>query len=245
MLMLTRLIPMHNNPNKISMPKLWAIIPAAGTGQRFSKTELKQYQMIHNKTVLQHSVQALSGLNLAGCVIALHAEDHYAKQLDFDIDVTFCIGGKERMDSVLSALLFLQHKADPHDYILVHDAARPCLHQDICHAIQAFCQTQQTAGIVAIPVRDTLKKADNNQILNTVNRENMWQAQTPQIVKYAVLCQALQYVQQNQIQVTDEASALEQCQIDVQLILGRNDNLKITYPEDLKLAELILKSHHR
>lgn len=234
---------MHNNALILSYPRLWAIIPAAGTGQRFSKTELKQYQIIGNKTVLQHSVDRLAGLNLAGCVIALHPEDQYAKQLDFSIKVDFCIGGKERMDSVLSALLFLKDKAHADDYILVHDAARPCLHSTIIDAIQAFCQTQQTAGIVAIPVRDTLKKAENNQILYTVNRENMWQAQTPQIVKYAVLYDALKYIEQNEIHVTDEASALEQCQIDVQLILGRNDNLKITYPEDLKLAELILKCH--
>ncbi|MFB2538923.1 MULTISPECIES: 2-C-methyl-D-erythritol 4-phosphate cytidylyltransferase [unclassified Acinetobacter] len=230
--------------------KIWAVLPAAGRGQRFSKTELKQYQTLLDKTVLQHSVNALTKLPLAGCVIAIHLDDHIATSLDFAMPVQFCQGGAERMDSVLAALQHLQSQAQPDDYVLVHDAARPCLHNDTLQAILDFCQSGQDAAIVAIPVRDTLKLAKNlskennglHYIDKTISREQMWQAQTPQIVKYQLLVDALQSAKQQQAIITDEASSLELLGVDVGLISGRNDNIKITYPEDLPLAELILKS---
>lgn len=115
---------------KMARPKLWAVIPAAGSGQRFSKTDLKQYQKILGKTVLEHSVNALYQLSLSGCVIAISTLDTFAEKLEFAHPVQFCQGGKERMDSVFAALKYLERHADANDYILVHDAARPCLHAD-------------------------------------------------------------------------------------------------------------------
>lgn len=228
------------------MPKLWAIIPAAGTGSRFSKTELKQYQYIHQKTVLEHTVNAIYQLPLAGCVIALHAEDKFAQQLPLPASVQFCRGGQERMDSVLVALDHLQNDAQPDDYVLVHDAARPCLHLEQINLLLKFANTDQNAAIIATPVRDTLKKAALNQpmIAHTVDRENLWQAQTPQMVKYQLLREALLYVKAHHLLVTDEASALEHLQVDVTLLQGRSDNIKITYPDDLALAALILAAKH-
>jgi 2-C-methyl-D-erythritol 4-phosphate cytidylyltransferase len=116
------------------------------------------------------------------------------------------------------------------------------LHQNQIEAIANFCETGQDAAIIAVPVRDTLKKSKENQeIETTIDRSALWQAQTPQIVKYGVLYQALQHAIQNHLLVTDEASALEHLDIPVKLLEGRSDNIKITYPDDLDIATLILQ----
>lgn len=225
------------------MPKLWAVIPAAGSGKRFSATELKQYQIILNRTVLEHTVNTLMQLPLEACVIAIGKQDHFAQSLNFPKQIEFCLGGKERMDSVLAGLASLQDRADDDDYVLVHDAARPCLHPQQIQQILEFCQSGEVAAILAVPVRDTLKKSTPTQkIEKTVNREQLWQAQTPQIVKFKILKKALEQAIQKDLIVTDEASALEHLQIPVHLIAGRADNIKITYPEDLELAQLILQT---
>lgn len=228
-------------------PKLWAIIPAAGTGSRFSTTALKQYQYIGNKTVLEHSIHALLQLPLSGCMVAIHPEDNFANTLPFPKQVKFCHGGKERMDSVLAALYALrQENITNDDYVLVHDAARPCLHAAQIAQILAFVASKQPAAIIAVPVRDTLKKSTSEQyVVETVSREALWQAQTPQIVKYEILIHALEHAKQHCLLVTDEASALEMLQVPVALLHGRADNLKITYPEDLELATLILHSRNK
>jgi|LULP01.1.fsa_nt_gb 2-C-methyl-D-erythritol 4-phosphate cytidylyltransferase len=233
---------LNSQNNNHQKPKLLGVIPAAGSGQRFSKTELKQYLKIAGQTVLQHSVNALYQLPLENCVIAISANDTYASQIQYAHPVQFCIGGKERMDSVFAALQHLHGYADKNDYVLVHDAARPCLHQNQIEAIANFCETGQDAAIIAVPVRDTLKKSKENQeIETTIDRSALWQAQTPQIVKYGVLYQALQHAIQNHLLVTDEASALEHLDIPVKLLEGRSDNIKITYPDDLDIATLILQ----
>lgn len=230
---------LSSNPNNIA--KLWAVIPAAGSGKRFSATELKQYQTILEQTVLEHTITALMQLPLAACVVAISAQDTFAKSLNFPQQVEFCIGGKERMDSVLAGLNYLQNRAQDDDYVLVHDAARPCLHPKQIQQMIEFCQSGEVAAILAVPVRDTLKKSTDTQYIEkTVNREQLWQAQTPQIVKYKILKTALEQAIEQGLVVTDEASALEYLNIPVQLIAGRADNIKITYPEDLDLAKLIL-----
>lgn len=239
-------LPMNQKPHQ-NHPKLWAVIPAAGTGSRFSQTALKQYQYIANQTVLEHSIQALFQLPLSGCMVAIHPEDHFANTLNLPKQVKFCHGGKERMDSVLAALYALrQENIANDDYVLVHDAARPCLHAAQIAQILMFVATNQPAAIVAVPVRDTLKKSNSEQyITQTVSRETLWQAQTPQIVKYAILVHALEYAKQHHLIVTDEASALEMIHTPVALLHGRADNLKITYPEDLELATMILDSRNK
>ena len=233
---------LNSQNNMLKEPKLWGVIPAAGSGQRFSKTKLKQYLKIAGQTVLEHSVNALYQLPLESCVIAISANDTYASQIKFAHPVQFCVGGKERMDSVFAALQHLQGVADQDDYVLVHDAARPCLHYSQIEAITNFCETDQDAAIIAVPVRDTLKKSNPNQeIETTIDRSALWQAQTPQIIKYGVLFQALQHAIQTHLLVTDEASALEHLNVPIKLLEGRSDNIKITYPDDLDFATLILQ----
>lgn len=229
----------------MQMPtKLWAVIPAAGSGRRFSPTDLKQYQSIANKTVLEHSVYRLNALPLAGYVLALSADDQLAATLPFrNIEKAhFCVGGAERVHSVLNALLYLSNIADATDWVLVHDAARPCVSQDSLQALLDHALNSQQSAILAMPVRDTLKRVSQvPQIETTVSREQLWQAQTPQIAPLGLLKSALEQALADHVVITDEASALEYMGAPVQVVEGRADNIKITYPSDLDLARLILQ----
>nr|WP_086207583.1 2-C-methyl-D-erythritol 4-phosphate cytidylyltransferase [Acinetobacter sp. ANC 4204] len=230
--------------NSLQLPhKLWAIIPAAGSGSRFSKSELKQYQMIGQKTVLEHTVSRLNHLPLQGYVLAIGSDDDVAQSLPFTNmeKVHFCEGGAERVDSVLNALRSLSAIADAEDWVLVHDAARPCVTQDCLWQLVDTAIQFNTGAILAIPVRDTLKRVVSAQnIQETIDRSELWQAQTPQIAKLGVLKSAIEHALAANAVITDEASALEFVGQPVQVVQGRSDNIKITYPDDLELARLIL-----
>jgi len=225
--------------------KLWAVVPAAGSGSRFSKTELKQYQYIQNHTVLEHTVNRLNTLDLAGCVLAIGQQDNFAKTLPFQHkdNLHFCEGGVERVHSVLNALNYLTEIADKNDWVLVHDAARPCVTSDCLTRLVESVQHSNHSAILAIPVRDTLKQVPSkNQIEKTVSRDMLWQAQTPQMARLHVLKNAIEQALADHIVITDEASALEYIQEPVHVVQGRSDNIKITYADDLELARLILQS---
>ncbi|EPF72022.1 2-C-methyl-D-erythritol 4-phosphate cytidylyltransferase [Acinetobacter rudis] len=236
--------------NKMTIPhqkqtKLWAVIPAAGSGRRFSATDLKQYQIIQNKTVLEHSIERLSVLPLAGYVLAIAADDDVAQNLALVLKkkAHFCQGGAERVYSVLNALNYLSKIASDEDWVLVHDAARPCVSPSCLETLYQQAIEHQQSAILAIPVRDTLKRVvQAPQITETVSREQLWQAQTPQIAQLGLLKSALEQAIADQVLITDEASALEHIQAPVQVITGRADNIKITYPSDLDLARLILQA---
>lgn len=228
--------------------KLWAIIPAAGSGSRFSKTALKQYQMIDTKTVLEHTVERLNYLPLAGYVLAIGEQDDVAQTLNFSEKqkALFCLGGKERVDSVLSGLNYLMDIADDHDLVLVHDAARPCVSEYCLKQLIQSAVQDECSAILATPVRDTLKLVSSSdfQIDKTVSRDRLWQAQTPQISTLAKLKYAIEKALKDDIVITDEASALEYVGEKVNVVAGRSDNIKITYADDLDLAKLILKSQN-
>ncbi|MCT9189373.1 2-C-methyl-D-erythritol 4-phosphate cytidylyltransferase, partial [Acinetobacter baumannii] len=154
-----------------------------------------------------------------------------------------CTGGAERVHSVLNALNYLLTFADENDWVLVHDAARPCVTIDCLNALVANAIESNESAILAIPVRDTLKQVKSgNQIDKTVSRDLLWQAQTPQITKIGKLKKAIEHALENNVTITDEASALEYMGETVQVVMGRSDNIKITYPDDLELARLILQS---
>lgn len=226
-------------------PKLWAILPAAGSGSRFSKTELKQYQMIQERTILEHTVARLNQLPLMGYVLAIGAQDNVAKMLPFSSQekAHFCLGGAERVNSVLNALTYLSQIASEDEWVLVHDAARPCVGLDCLQQLVNTAITNDQAAILAIPVRDTLKRVVTNfDIEETVDRSMLWQAQTPQMAKLGLLKRAIEQALQDGAIITDEASALEHIGESVQVVQGRSDNIKITYPDDLELAKLILKA---
>lgn len=226
-------------------PKIWAVIPAAGSGRRFSQTALKQYQMIDDQTVLEHTIGRLNHLSLSGYVLVIGARDDFARTLNFaQSDQThFCIGGVERVDSVLNALHYLSPIASDDDWVLVHDAARPCVTQKCLSRLIHTAITENCSAILAIPVRDTLKCVKQaEQIQSTVSRDFLWQAQTPQIAKLGLLKHAIEQALKDGAHITDEASALEHVGAVVKVVQGRSDNIKITYSDDLELAKLILNA---
>lgn len=229
--------------------KLWAVIPVAGSGSRFSSQQLKQYMLIDDKTVLEHTLTAITQLPLSAYVLAKSAHDQQLEQLNLPSAqlARYCLGGAERVHSVLNGLYYLKQscQADDNDWVMVHDAARPCIKKEQLFALYQQAVNTGKSAILAIPVRDTLKKSDTSQkIVQTVNREQMWQAQTPQIARLGVLIAAIEQALANDIAITDEASALEYIGEEVHLVIGRADNLKITYPEDLELARLILQVNY-
>lgn len=219
--------------------KLAAIIPAAGIGQRVGATIPKQYLPLINKTIIEHSIQPfLDHPDILRVVVSLAENDRWFNALSVakHPKIETVVGGAERVDSVLAALKSVA--AD--DYVLVHDAARPCVTQeDINKLIQAVTTVQQGA-ILATKVRDTMKRSDTTgDIKQTVERENLWHALTPQMFINGQLIKAIETSSEPE-KITDEASALEMSGVAVQIVEGRSDNLKVTRKEDLKLAAFYL-----
>ncbi|MFA0110652.1 2-C-methyl-D-erythritol 4-phosphate cytidylyltransferase [Vibrio breoganii] len=226
------------------MNKFIAIVPAAGVGSRMQADRPKQYLMLHGKTILEHTVEKLlSHPAISEVVIAVSAEDEYFSETTIANHplVTRVAGGKERCDSVLNALDYLKQQ-DYQEWVLVHDAARPNVsHEDITTLIEQGCK-HQVGAILAAKVRDTMKRSSQaNEIKNTVDRVNLWHALTPQMFRCYPLQQALQSALNNHSQVTDEASCMELIGLSPLLVEGRADNLKVTQPEDLALAEFYLR----
>ena len=230
--------------NVIMPARYWAILPAAGSGSRFASSIPKQYLTLVNKTVMQHSVDRICQLPIQACVLAISAHDQTAKTLSFAKPALlhWVTGGAERMDSVLAAMQYLQQFATAQDWVLVHDVARPCiLANDLQHLLDEL-KEDAVGGLLAVPVRDTLKRGNAGQVVETVPRDHLWQCQTPQMFRFGLLLDALQQAKTQQQLVTDEAGAIEQLDLPVKLVSGSSTNIKITYPEDLGLAAAILKA---
>ncbi len=228
---------------------IWAIIPAAGIGSRMQSGVPKQYLQINNQTVLAHALTRLSAVAEVECVVvALHPRDsHWATlALQEGPRLTTCAGGDDRCRSVLNALAALQTRAQQDDWVLVHDAVRPCVTTgDICRLLGEVAE-HPVGGLLAVPVSSTLKKAGaDGNICATVDRTDLWQASTPQVFRYGLLRKTLTDAIAAGVLVTDEASALELAGFAPRLVRGRADNIKITFPEDLPLASLILQAQAR
>lgn len=228
----------------MSAPRLWAVVPAAGSGRRFGGSTPKQYLKLHNQPIMVHSINRLFALPLEGCVIAISPDDELAQTLDYQNPslLHFVAGGVERMDSVLAGLDFLQDRAASDDWVLVHDVARPCIAVDSLNKLHETLLGDVVGGILANPVRDTLKKVEGGNIAATVSRDHLWQAQTPQMFRFGLLRDALIAAKKQNFQVTDEASAVELAGFLVKIVEGRMDNIKITYADDLALAGVILQA---
>jgi 2-C-methyl-D-erythritol 4-phosphate cytidylyltransferase len=235
-------------PSDSSSPKYWAIIPAAGVGRRMGSDIPKQYLEIKDQTVLEYTIDSLLTCPvLSGVVLAMNPDDNHWAEMTVSIDKPLWVvnGGEERCHSVLNALSFLLEQADEHDWVLVHDAARPCLrHEDIELLIEKA--GKDVGGILAVPVRDTMKRSDDdNHVSETVDRNQLWHALTPQMFRLGQLHTALQQALDNKALVTDEASAMELAGYKPLLVEGHADNIKITHPEDLTLAEHYLRQQGR
>jgi len=219
----------------------WAVVPAAGVGSRMASQIPKQYLKIGQKTVLEHTLNAiLDHPAINGVVVAVSKGDPYWQEININSDkrVVQAEGGKERCHSVYNGLTALADVVGPDDWILVHDAARPCLrYADIDKLIQEL-SFSPIGGLLAVPVRDTLKKTQgDNLVSQTIDRTDLWHAQTPQMFRYGLLKSALLQALESKVVVTDEASAVEIYGHKPRLIEGHTDNIKVTLPEDLDLAE--------
>jgi 2-C-methyl-D-erythritol 4-phosphate cytidylyltransferase len=223
--------------------KIWAIVPAAGVGKRMESDRPKQYLEIAGKTVIEQTLSRLLQANVfAAVAVAISREDPYWPNLPIakHPDILTAPGGKERADSVLSGLRVLSAIASDNDWVLVHDAARPCITTTDIRLLIERLQKDDVGGILALSSHDTLKNVNGIRILGTLDRTHIYRALTPQMFRYGMLKAALEAAEGNPA-VTDEASALELNGFQPKIVEGRPDNIKITRPEDLALAQFYLE----
>ncbi len=221
--------------------RCWGVIPAAGVGARMEASRPKQYLEVGGKSLLQHSLDALLAISAVEMVVvALGAGEAPPGGLA-DQRVRLAVGGARRADSVLAALRVLQEFAHEEDWVLVHDAARPCLSPADGERLVARVLSTGTGALLAEPVVDTLKRVDaGGHVLGTVDRSQLWRAQTPQMFRLGELAAALEHALKSGVAITDEASAMEQAGHPVAVVPGASRNLKVTVPEDLVLAAFYL-----
>ena len=225
------------------MPRYFAIVPAAGSGSRFAAEKPKQYLSLLGRPLIFHTLAALVACREIDRVwVVLAPDDPYWPQYDWSelgpkLETLRC-GGATRAESVTNGLRAASMVASADDWVLVHDAARPCLSQAMLATLINELNDDPVGGILAVPVADTLKRAAADQrIAATEPRDGLWQAQTPQMFRYALLTEALEKCGA----VTDEASAVEALGFAPKLVRSETTNLKVTYPADLAMAGLILR----
>ncbi len=233
--------------------ELWALVPAAGVGSRMGSAVPKQYLSLGWGTVLAVTLQQLLATpGLVGIVVVLAPGDERFASLPIaqHPNIHVVTGGEERADSVLSGLEFMRHtlKLAENAQVLVHDAARPCVTQTAIRQLLDEVGNSVAGGILAVPVADTLKYAaepvvNAARIEHTQDRRQLWLAHTPQLFPLGLLSRALRTGLEAGAQLTDEASAVERLGYQPRLVVDRRDNIKITQPEDLWLAEQILRRH--
>jgi 2-C-methyl-D-erythritol 4-phosphate cytidylyltransferase len=229
-----------------SLSQYSVVVPAAGVGKRMKKDCPKQYLHIAGKTIIEHTLtNLLEHSQVKRVIVVINPNDKLFAQLPIAshpcIDVVE--GGQERCDSVLAGLNYLP---DSDKWVLVHDAARPCFSKTDLSALLQLAEQGSAGGILATPVRDTMKRAVNvktngqHVVKQTESRENLWHALTPQFFKLTSLKKALNEASKQKTDITDEASAIELLGEKVLLVEGCASNIKITQPEDLLLAEFYL-----
>lgn len=227
-----------------SNARYWVVIPAAGVGKRMGVDRPKQYIEINNKTILQHTIECFTGREeIEKIIVAISLTDEYWPELEISKHekVITASGGAERYHSVFNGLKELQDKADEDDWVLVHDAARPCLSQTAIDRLINELRGHDVGGILAMPCRDTMKRANKkSEIVDTIERESLWYAQTPQMFHYEKLYSAINNVLEKNITVTDEAMAIELSGFKPLLVKGHQENIKITHKDDLKYLKTYL-----
>ncbi|MCM8594515.1 2-C-methyl-D-erythritol 4-phosphate cytidylyltransferase [Accumulibacter sp.] len=229
------------------MTRYFAIVPAAGSGSRCAGELPKQYRSIAGRPLLHHALAALCRCPFVDRVwVVLSPEDSWWRQYEWTslghkLETLFC-GGSTRSASVANGLRAAATAAHDDDWVLVHDAARPCLTQTMLSDLREQLDGDPVGGLLAVPVADTLKRANDGQrVLRTESRDGLWQAQTPQMFRYGLLVRVLAEYPGG----TDEASAIEAAGHAPRLVRADSSNLKVTYPADLLLAEMILLARSR
>ncbi|MCE2706440.1 MAG: 2-C-methyl-D-erythritol 4-phosphate cytidylyltransferase [Proteobacteria bacterium] len=226
---------------KSAKTEIVVLIPCAGGGSRFGSNMPKQYTKIGDKTILEHTLQAFLAVKLITKIVLVVSknDEHFLSLLDksilSNIDILTC-GGNTRAKTVLNGLNSLN--LDANSWILVHDAARCCITPELINKQISTLFDDLVGGILAIPAKDTIKIVKNNIIEQTLDRQTIYLAQTPQMFRYNILTQALR--DSDISNITDEASAVEKLGLSVRIILGSPTNIKITYREDLAIATTII-----
>jgi 2-C-methyl-D-erythritol 4-phosphate cytidylyltransferase len=228
------------------MTKFFALVPAAGSGARMGADLPKQYLTLAGRPLLYHTLKQLAaGPQIERVFVVLSPGDAYYAKQDWQpfadrLEPLYC-GGATRAASVFNGLLAVRDLVAADDWILVHDAVRPCLPAAALARLIDTLRDDAAGGLLALPVVDTIKRADAaGRVRQTESREALWQAQTPQMFRYRVLLEALRAI--DPAQATDEASAIERLGLQPRLVMGDTRNLKVTYPQDLEMATMILKS---
>jgi len=226
---------------------VYALIPAAGSGTRFAADAPKQYVLLAGRPMLWHAVRAVCVPQVESVFVALAPGDTAFAGHDWSafagkLEPLYC-GGETRRDSVYNGLVAAMAAVEADDWMLVHDAARPCLPRKDLDALMRETQNDEVGGILALPIADTVKKAAKDEsgahrIAATEDRSLLWLAQTPQMFRAGLLVQALKRARGVP---TDEAAAVEQMGLKPRLVAGSRENLKVTWPEDVAIAESILK----
>jgi 2-C-methyl-D-erythritol 4-phosphate cytidylyltransferase len=222
------------------------LIPAAGSGTRLSREAPKQYLALAGRPMLWHAIRAVCMPPVEFVFVVLAPEDkafagHDWSAFEGKLQPLFC-GGETRRDSVYNGLVAAMAAVDADDWMLVHDAARPCLPREDFRNLIKETEMDQIGGILALPVAETVKKAAKDEagtqrVAGTEDRSQLWLAQTPQMFRAGLLAQALRAAKGV---VTDEASAIEQMGLKPRLVAGSRRNFKVTYPEDVAIAETLL-----
>lgn len=219
----------------------WILVPAAGAGSRFGGPVPKQYLPLAGRPLIHHTLERLLRGDALGLVVVLAGGDPHwsASGPPADPRLLTATGGAERIDSVRAGLERLAGLAAADDLVLVHDAVRPCITRADVQALLAAAE-HPGGAVLAAPVADTLKRVRGGVVVATESRAGLWAAQTPQLFRYAMLCEALAGAAGWQPPATDEAAAVEAAGHRPRVVAGRRDNIKITWPGDLALAEAIL-----
>jgi 2-C-methyl-D-erythritol 4-phosphate cytidylyltransferase len=229
--------------------RFWAVLPAAGAGRRFGAAIPKQYLDLGGRPVIEYALELfLEHPRIQGVVVALDVADAHWPRTSFSGHPRLIrvAGGAERCNSVLNALDALAEVAAELDWVLVHDAARPCLRRGDLDGLLAAVEDHPIGGLLGVPVRDTMKQiAERGEVHRTVPRDDLWHAFTPQMFRLGLLRRALREALDAGIAVTDEASAVERLDLRPLLVEGQSDNIKVTRREDLALARFHLQQQGR
>lgn len=226
---------------------MYAIIVAAGSGQRFASDMPKQFLEIAGKMVIQHSIDAFDKIpEIEGIVLVMPENQSLWRDIELHANkpLMYTTGGSNRAQSVLCGLQILEPSVEEVTWILVHDAARVCIQSSDIEKLIAQCNAQNQGGLLVKPINDTIKySTDGKHSKETIDRNKLYAALTPQMFPFKQLVGMLEQADTNK--VTDEASAFEQCGIMPLMVKGRSDNIKLTHVEDLLMAEFILRKNNK
>ena len=228
--------------------KYFLVVPASGIGQRMNSTIPKQYIILEKGlTILDQCLNTiLSNDLISGFIVALDKKDSHFKSSNFAKDpklISIATGGKERFNSVLNALNALDQNAKPNDWVLVHDAARPCIRKEDINKLIEEVADDKVGGILANRIVDTVKQINNGGLVSTIDRQKLYIAQTPQMFRYAILKDSIEKAIESNMHITDESEALENLNYSIRIVEGSSSNIKITTQEDIHLANYFLKHH--